>query len=300
MTRIAAPKTHVPPARVLLSALAMAFLSCATYEGTPADVQGSSAGDAGAPAGGSVGSAGEASGGTASAGAPNPQGGAGSGAAGAPGAAGSAMAGTANNGGSASGGMGGTGNGGSVASGGAGRGGTGSAGAGSGGTGSNAGAGAGGKGNAGTGGGGAGAGAGGSGPIVETLLSKSKPAKADSEQTSQSHFAADGNDGVDTTRWCAADGGTGHNWQVDLGALYTLSKLQITWEKAALYLFKVEGSPNGTTWSPVLDQTSSTSSTTSQSYPLAAAPQARWVKVTVTGLPAGVWASFFEFGVYGH
>lgn len=97
------------------------------------------------------------------------------------------------------------------------------------------------------------------------------------------------------------DGALGHYWQVDLGALSTLGKLQMTWEHAVVYQFKVDGSADGVVWSPVLAATSSAASSAAQSYTLAAAPTARWVRITVTGLPTtSTWASFFDFSVFGH
>jgi len=141
----------------------------------------------------------------------------------------------------------------------------------------------------------------GGGTGVDHLLSQGKPATADSEETSKGHLAGLGNDGDTTTRWCAGDGAGGHYWQVDLGQSYTLSQLKISWEKAVVYQFKAESSPDGTTWSPLLDQTQSTNAVADQSYNLTGAPSARWVRVTTTTLPdTGTWASFFEVQVYGH
>jgi alpha-L-fucosidase len=137
--------------------------------------------------------------------------------------------------------------------------------------------------------------------VVDHLLSQAKPATADSEQSSQGHTADSGNDGSLTTRWCANDSATGHYWKVDLGAVSTLSKLEVTWEKALIYKFKVEGSADGNTWSPLLDQTTSSNAAADQTYPLSGSPTARWVRLTVTGLAnTSTWASFFEFSVYGH
>jgi hypothetical protein len=152
----------------------------------------------------------------------------------------------------------------------------------------------------------AGASAGGSGGSagtsggVEQLLSQGKPATADSEETAKGNLATNGNDGITTTRWCAADGAGGHYFQVDLGQSHTLTKLAISWEKPVVYQFKVEGSADATTWAPILDQTQSTNSVADQTYPLPAAPSARYVRITTTTLPnANIWASFFEFQVYG-
>lgn len=186
-----------------------------------------------------------------------------------------------------------------------------SAAAGSGGTGGSTGGGgaSAGSGGAKAGSGGASAGSGGasagnsgsagSGTVVDTLLSRGKTASADSNEAG--HPAGDGNDLSLTTRWCAANGATGHNWRVDLGELRTLSQLQITWEKAVNYRFKVEGSEDGSVWKLVLDRTTTTSTAAMQTHPLSGAPQARWVRITVTTLPdPNTWASFFDFSVFGH
>jgi hypothetical protein len=142
---------------------------------------------------------------------------------------------------------------------------------------------------------------GGSTSGVEHNLSLSKTATADSEETTKGNLAALGNDGSLSTRWCAADGLTGHHWTVDLGSSHTLTKLAVTWEKAAVYKFKVEGSLDASVWATVLDQTQSMNSAQTQSYPLGAAPNARYVRVTVTGLATSTtWASFFEFVVSGY
>ena len=136
-------------------------------------------------------------------------------------------------------------------------------------------------------------------PAVEQLLSEGKPATSDSEETG--HLAALGDDGAADTRWCAANGSGGHYWQVDLGKTYVLSKLAVSWEKAAVYQFKVDGSLDNSSFTSLLDQTASSNAVADQTYPLSAAPSARYVRVTTTTLPnANIWASFFEFQVYGH
>ena len=171
-------------------------------------------------------------------------------------------------------------------------------------------AGSGGASNAGAGGPSAGAGAGGSAHAgsssgggaggSEQILSRGQPATADSEQTTDGNTAAMGNDGVLSTRWCAADAATGHYWQVDLGASHSLTRFTISWEKVEIYQFKVEGSADQTTWTTLSDQTASTDDSSDQSFTLTGSPSARYVKITVTGLNGGAWASFFELSVYGY
>jgi hypothetical protein len=269
-------------ARASLLALTVAAVDCASYEDSntlhsygPAEDgvldAGSGAGAPALAAGGSGPTAGATSAGGGSAG---DMGNAGTAAAGTSSSAGAATAGagpsTGGNAGASTGGS----SGGSVAGGG-------SAGA--------------------AGGGQSGSGGSGGGTVTDQLLSLKKPVTADSEETDKGNLAALGNDGSVTTRWCAADGAAGHYWQVDLGASYTLSKLEIIWEKAANYQFKVEGSADGNAWASVLDETATTNAAADQTYALSATPKARYVRVTTTSLPsANIWASFFEFSVYGH
>lgn len=175
------------------------------------------------------------------------------------------------------------------------------AGSGSGGTGGNAGANA----NAGSSGAGtsgsAGSGGGGGAAVVDRLLSQGKPALADSEEGNGEHPASHGNDSSATTRWCAANSATGHYWQVNLQAPYALAKLDVVFEKAAAYRFKVEGSLDGNVWTSLLDRTNSNDTEASRSFALDASPRAQWIRITFTGLPnTTTWASFFDFSIHGH
>ena len=280
-------RTHVVETGSLLSrsrlcALAAALVSCATYEGSqqPYDLGSAQSGTGGALAGGGAGGLGGASTGLAGGGASAGGGVAGTLAESSGGVAGvAASAGDTGSSGSSAGGTGGSTN----VVGGAGNGG-----------------GASGSANGGSAGRGGNGGSAGSG-IVDSLLSLNRPASADSEQTSEGHTAALGNDGSSTTRWCANDGATNHYWQVDLGALYTLSRIEVTWEKVAVYQFKVEGSPDNAAWSTVQDATKSTVTSGDQTFSLGQSPRARWLRITITGLQdANTWASFFEFAAYGH
>ncbi len=273
-------------------ALASALAACAEYDdkgphlgatgGEGATVGGSGgfgadmamAGDAsdpgGSAAGGSSGApvGGSSEGGTTSGGGTSGSGGS---AAGKGGSAGSAMGG-GGTGGKAGGGVGGT------ASGGMASGGTASGGMASGGM--------------------ASGGMGGSAP-VEVLLSKGRPATADSVELT--HDIAFGNDGTTATRYCAVDSAVGHHWQVDLGQSYAITRLHILWEKSALYQFKIEGSQDNVAYSSILDESKTTSTSANQTYLLSNGVGARYVRVTATTLPnTTTWLSFFEFEVFGH
>ncbi len=131
-----------------------------------------------------------------------------------------------------------------------------------------------------------------------TNLALGKTVTSDSAQSANP--ATNGNDGNTSTRWCAANGNTGHWWTVDLGASYSLTGSEVMWEFARNYKYKVEVSANNTNWTMVVDKTATTSTAQTQNDPFTAT--ARYVRITVTGLTTSptTWASFFEFRVFGN
>jgi hypothetical protein len=174
------------------------------------------------------------------------------------------------------------------------------------GTSATGGAGTGGSG-AGNGGGAGKGGASGSGGSAPTVVELSGTASADSEQawTGEMHPAALGNDGDPLTRWCAANGNANHYWTVDLGAVHEVTRFEVTWEYPAPaagipYLYRIDISSNGTTFTQSVDKTANMSVMATQSVNFPAGTMARHVRVVVTGPPTGAWASFFEASVYGY
>jgi alpha-L-fucosidase len=124
-----------------------------------------------------------------------------------------------------------------------------------------------------------------------------RTATASSEETSKANTAAKAVDGSTATRWCASNGNTGHWLKVDLGTTKSLTGARIAWElDATNYRYRIEGSTDDSTWTTLADRTATTS--TSQVQVSAFRAQARYVRVTVTGLPATVWASIRSLEVY--
>ncbi|HLL69706.1 MAG TPA: glycosyl hydrolase [Micromonosporaceae bacterium] len=128
-----------------------------------------------------------------------------------------------------------------------------------------------------------------------TDLAIGKTASADS--TEPGRPPAHANDANAGTRWCAADGNTGHWWQVDLAYRSELTGTQVVWEFARRYQYRIAVSDNGTTWTTVVDRTANT--TTAQTASDAFTATARYVRITITGLAPGTWASMFSFSVFG-
>ncbi len=131
-----------------------------------------------------------------------------------------------------------------------------------------------------------------------TNLALNKTATASSSQSGREPRY--GNDGNTSTRWCAVNGNTGQWWKVDLGQNYSVSGAEVMWEfSGRLYKYRIEVSTDNTNWTTVVDMTNNTSNTAQTQSHSFSARTARYVRITVTGLPTRTWASFWEFRVFG-
>ncbi|MGO8764042.1 MAG: discoidin domain-containing protein [Limisphaerales bacterium] len=132
-------------------------------------------------------------------------------------------------------------------------------------------------------------------PVSGDNLALRAAAFASTEQPP--HPAAHGNDGDLTTRWCASNGSAPQWWTVDLDKTVTITNVQIAWEHVAAYRYVIEASPDNSTWSVVADRSGAFTplDMTSDSF----SARARFLRVVITGLPPGSWASFYEFRAFG-
>lgn len=139
--------------------------------------------------------------------------------------------------------------------------------------------------------------------VVQTILAAplpsaalNRPATASSSQPG--HAPDQANDGKLDTRWCAADKSTGQWWQVELQQAEDLSGCEIHWEQPGRrYQYLVEGSVDGSTWTALSDQRQNPPRT--PAHTLAFASQGiRQVRITVTGLDEGAWASLREVRLF--
>ncbi len=128
-------------------------------------------------------------------------------------------------------------------------------------------------------------------------LALNKPSFADSEDTCEHNIACRGNDGNIITRWMAHDEDAGHWWKVDLGKEYNLTETEVVWEFNKAYKYKIEVSSDDVNWNLVVDKTNNTIPGEVQSDYISI--KARYVRITVTGLPQDCRAGFSEFRVFG-
>ncbi|HOJ10144.1 MAG TPA: PA14 domain-containing protein [Clostridiales bacterium] len=134
--------------------------------------------------------------------------------------------------------------------------------------------------------------------VKDWNIAINKPASADSHEVNNTPQKA--NDGSLSTRWCAADDATGHWWMVDLGGYYNLTGTEIVWEfDEKLYKYKVDVSANGSDWTLALDKANNNLKQQVQNEKFSA-NSVKYVRVTVTGLEPGCWASFYETKIFGY
>ncbi|WP_062214462.1 alpha-L-fucosidase [Streptomyces sp. NBRC 109706] len=133
--------------------------------------------------------------------------------------------------------------------------------------------------------------------VVPADIAVGATATASSEETNHGNTAGNAVDGSTATRWCAATGATGEWLTVDLGATRSLTGTRLVWEKDEVnYRYRVEGSTDNTTWSTLADLTGSTDTARVRAHTFTA--DARYVRVTVTSLRAGSYASIRELELY--
>ena len=127
-------------------------------------------------------------------------------------------------------------------------------------------------------------------------LALNKTATTDSQQTG--HPASNGNDDDAATAWLVGDQNTNYWWQVDLGGVFNLTADEVIWPaNGGIYDYVVATSMDGANWTTVAYKAANTSPAQDQSDLFVAA--GHYVRITITGAPAGRPAGFSEFRVFG-
>ena len=110
--------------------------------------------------------------------------------------------------------------------------------------------------------------------------------------------ATNATDGSEGTRWAANSGATGEWLQVDLGQNYNLTGSEVVWEfDGRIYEYNIQTSSNGSNWTTVVNKDNNTSTAQTQSDSFTS-NNVRYVRINITGLAAGTWASISEFRIY--
>lgn len=137
------------------------------------------------------------------------------------------------------------------------------------------------------------------GDMVPLDLARGKTAVASSNQ-GEEHLPSMAVDGDGDTRWCAADGSAPQWLQIDLGKPENLVSCRIVWEKDRQdYGYTIDGSADAKSWKTLSDQRHAATGPQAREHKLANANGIRYVRLNVTQLPPGCWASVFDFEVFG-
>jgi hypothetical protein len=127
-----------------------------------------------------------------------------------------------------------------------------------------------------------------------TNLGANKPATASSAAADGP--ASNATDADVNTLWKAADANANHSLTVDLGVSTALKGVTFKFEAAGQYGFKVETSATGCIWAVKKTGTSAATATSQDAN--FAATNARFVRVTLTSLPAGRSAALGNVRIY--
>ncbi|MER5647432.1 glycosyl hydrolase family 8 [Streptosporangium sp. NPDC002524] len=129
---------------------------------------------------------------------------------------------------------------------------------------------------------------------ADSLLSQGRPATSSSNEDATLLPAAafDGNTG---TRWASAEGHDPEWIRVDLGASATISRVKLTWEAAYGKSYRVEVSPDGSTWTPAYSTTTGDGGVDD----LTLSGTGRYVRMYGTARGTSYGYSLYEMEVYG-
>lgn len=127
-------------------------------------------------------------------------------------------------------------------------------------------------------------------------LALNKNSSSDSERSSV-YSASKGNDGNKDTCWCAADAGSGHYFEVDLGEIYSITSTRVKFAKKANYLYVIKVSLDKENWVLVVNKTGQTAECIEMEDYFT--ERARYVRITYNGQQSETYASHTSFEVYG-
>lgn len=137
----------------------------------------------------------------------------------------------------------------------------------------------------------------------DVLLSQGKPT---TRSTDSGQAASKAVDGDTSTFWSAKDGTMPQWLQVDLGAVYNLSKIDIIWrtETNKGYTYYIEASNDNVTYHEIVDKRTNTINTsTSDDISDVEKNWGRYIKINITGSTldsGGISAKIYELKVYGN
>ncbi|WP_157597314.1 discoidin domain-containing protein [Streptacidiphilus rugosus] len=126
-------------------------------------------------------------------------------------------------------------------------------------------------------------------------LALNRPATASSVEPNTAFTAALATDGDAATRWSSAYADP--QWlQVDLGAVYAVDEVRLSWEAAYGKAFQIQTSADGSTWTTIWSTTTGTGGTQDLT---GLSGSGRYVRMYGTARGTGYGYSLWSFQVYG-
>ena len=127
-------------------------------------------------------------------------------------------------------------------------------------------------------------------------LALNRPTSASS---TGSGISGNGNDGDTNTVWQAASTDSNAWWQVSLEATYAVNMVDITFPTSANYSYTISVSPDGSTWTKVVDQSQNSNTDQERRAVGNFGSSVNYVRVNFTNLPAGLIPALAEVSVGG-
>ncbi len=106
--------------------------------------------------------------------------------------------------------------------------------------------------------------------------------------SSNAGSSGNANDGDTTTSWQAATTDTSPWWSLNLERSYTLSSVELEFPTAANYRYTIDVSPDGTTWTTVVDDSQTTSTAQTRTSTGALGSNVEFLRVSFVGQPAAL------------
>ncbi|MFI6393528.1 glycosyl hydrolase family 8 [Nonomuraea sp. NPDC050547] len=130
---------------------------------------------------------------------------------------------------------------------------------------------------------------------ADTLISRDRPATASSIEGA-GFEAAKAVDGSTSTRWASAEGHDPESVTIDLGATATISRVKLSWEAAYGKSYKIQTSPNGSTWTDIYSTTTGNGATDDLT---GLSGSGRYIRMYGTARGTTYGYSLWEFETYG-
>ena len=130
-----------------------------------------------------------------------------------------------------------------------------------------------------------------------TAYGANNPTRASSEAAG--HGGGLANDRKPSTFWQAADTAPDSWWQIDLERIVVIEKFALSFPEDGPWRYRIDVSQDGADWRPSVDQTHATASGKDRTDKSAPGATGRFVRVTITGAPAGKPGALSEFSATG-